>query len=252
MEGKGTSAPGPKQAPPAAPAPRTKQRAGSSPSLCRGRRRTHPWEVGGAEGDRTPDLRNAIATLSQLSYGPTSLSGIRRKLPCWKRGNSPRRIFNLAFVVLGRGLDSEIVVAGLEVDFLVGADLLVLVDRELVGGEIFIRLFRLLRDRSRLERQRLLRLEHRFGHEVGAAFDAVDRVILAEIVKAGRALGASALGAPFGLHHEGLVSSKNICVAALAGRSGARLAIGICPCQSARRGRQLRFDLGRAARLCKA
>lgn len=26
---------------------------------------------GGAEGDRTPDLRNAIATLSQLSYGPT-------------------------------------------------------------------------------------------------------------------------------------------------------------------------------------
>ena len=27
---------------------------------------------GGAEGDRTPDLRNAIATLSQLSYGPTS------------------------------------------------------------------------------------------------------------------------------------------------------------------------------------
>jgi hypothetical protein len=25
---------------------------------------------GGAEGDRTPDLRNAIATLSQLSYGP--------------------------------------------------------------------------------------------------------------------------------------------------------------------------------------
>ena len=27
-------------------------------------------EVGGAVGDRTPDLRNAIATLSQLSYGP--------------------------------------------------------------------------------------------------------------------------------------------------------------------------------------
>jgi hypothetical protein len=27
--------------------------------------------TGGAEGDRTPDLRNAIATLSQLSYGPT-------------------------------------------------------------------------------------------------------------------------------------------------------------------------------------
>ncbi len=32
----------------------------------------YPYEElnGGAEGDRTPDLRNAIATLSQLSYGP--------------------------------------------------------------------------------------------------------------------------------------------------------------------------------------
>ena len=29
---------------------------------------------GGAEGDRTPDLRNAIATLSQLSYGPVRFS----------------------------------------------------------------------------------------------------------------------------------------------------------------------------------
>ena len=29
--------------------------------------------VGGAEGDRTPDLCNAIAALSQLSYGPTCL-----------------------------------------------------------------------------------------------------------------------------------------------------------------------------------
>src|SRR6476659_632968 len=81
MEGKGTSAPGPKQAPPAAPAPRTKQRAGSSPSLCRGRRRTHPWEVGGAEGDRTPDLRNAIATLSQLSYGPVPCAPLGELLP---------------------------------------------------------------------------------------------------------------------------------------------------------------------------
>ena len=34
--------------------------------------------IGGAEGDRTPDLRIANATLSQLSYGPIS-SGI---LPC--------------------------------------------------------------------------------------------------------------------------------------------------------------------------
>jgi hypothetical protein len=27
-------------------------------------------EIGGAEGDRTPDLYNAIVALSQLSYGP--------------------------------------------------------------------------------------------------------------------------------------------------------------------------------------
>ena len=26
---------------------------------------------GGAKGDRTPDLNNAIVALSQLSYGPT-------------------------------------------------------------------------------------------------------------------------------------------------------------------------------------
>ena len=28
------------------------------------------WEIGGAEEDRTPDLRIANATLSQLSYRP--------------------------------------------------------------------------------------------------------------------------------------------------------------------------------------
>ncbi len=36
--------------------------------------------VGGAEGDRTPDLCNAIAALSQLSYGPTRLP------PGWSGG----------------------------------------------------------------------------------------------------------------------------------------------------------------------
>jgi hypothetical protein len=30
----------------------------------------NPLKFGGAEGDRTPDLRIANATLSQLSYGP--------------------------------------------------------------------------------------------------------------------------------------------------------------------------------------
>jgi hypothetical protein len=34
----------------------------------------HCWgRVGGAEGDRTPDLRAASAALSQLSYGPGKL-----------------------------------------------------------------------------------------------------------------------------------------------------------------------------------
>ncbi len=31
--------------------------------------------IGGAEGNRTPDLRIANATLSQLSYGPGCISG---------------------------------------------------------------------------------------------------------------------------------------------------------------------------------
>ena len=32
-------------------------------------------EIGGAEGDRTPDLMNAIHALSQLSYGPVICFG---------------------------------------------------------------------------------------------------------------------------------------------------------------------------------
>jgi hypothetical protein len=34
--------------------------------------------LGGAEGDRTPDLLNAIQALSQLSYGPVFLQRISR------------------------------------------------------------------------------------------------------------------------------------------------------------------------------
>jgi hypothetical protein len=30
--------------------------------------------IGGAEGDRTPDLLNAIQALSQLSYGPVTVA----------------------------------------------------------------------------------------------------------------------------------------------------------------------------------
>ena len=40
-------------------------------------------EDGGAEGDRTPDLYNAIVALSQLSYGPEihqqALGGLAHK-----------------------------------------------------------------------------------------------------------------------------------------------------------------------------
>ena len=34
-------------------------------------------EIGGAEGDRTPDLRIANAALSQLSYGPEEKGWIK-------------------------------------------------------------------------------------------------------------------------------------------------------------------------------
>jgi hypothetical protein len=69
---------------------------------------SHFEEDGGAEGDRTPDLRNAIATLSQLSYGPNpsrALGDVHRPS---KEGNYiPRRDF-LAFVVLAGRLDAEV------------------------------------------------------------------------------------------------------------------------------------------------
>ena len=38
-----------------------------------------PGEVGGAEEDRTPDLRIANATLSQLSYGPVVYMPLRQQ-----------------------------------------------------------------------------------------------------------------------------------------------------------------------------
>src|SRR5258708_13668457 len=41
--------------------------------------------VGGAEGDRTPDLRIANATLSQLSYGPNQSDKRRNN----RRGGGP-------------------------------------------------------------------------------------------------------------------------------------------------------------------
>ncbi len=52
---------------------------------------------GGAKGDRTPDLDNAIVALSQLSYGPTRWS--RGKWPIWagKTRLFPKRLGVLFF-----------------------------------------------------------------------------------------------------------------------------------------------------------
>src|SRR5437773_3156269 len=47
--------------------------------------------IGGAEGDRTPDLRIANATLSQLSYGPIyrdNQRAIARRLGPWRAPRS--------------------------------------------------------------------------------------------------------------------------------------------------------------------
>ena len=43
---------------------------------------------GGAEGDRTPDLMNAIHALSQLSYGPIVRFGRSGRGACHDRGES--------------------------------------------------------------------------------------------------------------------------------------------------------------------
>ena len=40
------------------------------------------WSVSGGEGDRTPDLVNAIHALSQLSYAPVILS--RPRMALWQ------------------------------------------------------------------------------------------------------------------------------------------------------------------------
>src|SRR3546814_2250974 len=60
--------------------------------------------IGGAEGDRTPDLCNAIAALSQLSYGPICPGrsvAFSQAPPPWQAS---------VLVVLVRRLDAQIVV----------------------------------------------------------------------------------------------------------------------------------------------
>ena len=71
----------------------------------------------------------------------------------------------------------------------------------LVLGKIIVLLLDLDFLLRRLEGQRLLRFENWVWLPRRAAFDAGDRIILTQIVKAGAAFGTSPLGAPFRLHH---------------------------------------------------
>lgn len=107
----------------------------------------------------------------------------------------------LAFVFARVGLDAKIVVTA-QIDFVIGRLFGVLVDDVqidivfstkigIVGGGLF----------RRVERQRLLRLEHRFGRPLVVALDALGGIFLPQIIEPRAALGASALGAPFRLDH---------------------------------------------------
>src|SRR5215472_3571592 len=51
--------------------------------VCTGRAVEPLRDTGGAEGDRTPDLRIANATLSQLSYGPIALAPVAGRRGLW-------------------------------------------------------------------------------------------------------------------------------------------------------------------------
>jgi hypothetical protein len=63
---------------------------------------------GGAEGDRTPDLRNAIATLSQLSYGPDPSRALGDVHRPGKEGIYSLLRDVLAFLVFADGFDAEV------------------------------------------------------------------------------------------------------------------------------------------------
>ena len=58
---------------------------------------------GGAEGDRTPDLCNAIAALSQLSYGPNPVAPFRARFPFCKREIRPPGYPLILFVFVACG-----------------------------------------------------------------------------------------------------------------------------------------------------
>ena len=77
-------------------------------------------------GDRTPDLRNAIATLSQLSYDPTICASRRCFFPL-QTGKRHRSARYLMIFFLGPGLDAEPFLASLQIDLVIGRGLFILV-----------------------------------------------------------------------------------------------------------------------------
>ncbi len=54
--------------------------------------------LGGAKGNRTPDLLNAIQALSQLSYGPLPRGGVLAPKRCMGKGG---RAFSFTFAYEG-------------------------------------------------------------------------------------------------------------------------------------------------------
>jgi hypothetical protein len=80
-----------------------------------------PFNIGGVEGDRTPDLMNAIHALSQLSYDPNWLfrrdgrtlnlsksTGSVKRLPALEfRLSFLEKRRNAFFLVLGRKADRK-------------------------------------------------------------------------------------------------------------------------------------------------
>ena len=95
--------------------------------------------------------------------------------------------------------DPEIFVSA-QVDIVVRR-IAVVIDIEILFGEIDILDFLGLLLLHFLEGDRLLRLEHRLGVPGISAIDASDRIVLAQIVKPGAAFRAAMLGPPFGFDH---------------------------------------------------
>ena len=105
----------------------------------------------------------------------------------------------MLFVGLDPG-DSQIVVAA-QIDVVVGRILVVVDAFEILVAQIgVVGDLDLLLDL--LIRNRLLRLEHRFGLPRVTALDAGYGIVLAQIVEAGAAFRAAMLGTPFWLDHE--------------------------------------------------